>query len=188
MHPLPFPSSSSFSSSPILPFHRGSPITGSFTRESSRGPRVLLSLRSALIKQNTPYLHKAHARGLSTRRIVNSKIWRTAVIYDGRGRREGRRGPSGGREGAKEKKRGEHRWNEAGDKKRGKEREWERFISRNCIGICMAISILELTYLEMFSLAEIHGRLLRPGPLGPRGPRTYSLAQDWPDSFVRLTR
>lgn len=63
---------------------------------------------------------------------------------------------------------------------REREREWERerFISRNCIGICMAISILELTYLEMFSLAEIHGRLLRPGPLGPRGPRIYSLAQD----------
>lgn len=26
----------------------------------------------------------------------------------------------------------------------------------------MAISILELTYLQMFSLAEIHGRLHRP--------------------------
>lgn len=48
--------------------------------------------------------------------------------------------------------------------KRGKERERERGSSRNCIGICMAISILELTYLEMFSLAEIHGRLLRLGP------------------------
>lgn len=53
--------------------------------------------------------------------------------------------------------------------------------SRNCIGICMAISILELTYLEMFSLAEIHGRLLRPGARVSRGPpgpgRTYSFAQ-----------
>ena len=49
-------------------------------------------------------------------------------------------------------------------KERERERERERGSSRNCIGICMAISILELTYLEMFSLAEIHGRLLRLGP------------------------
>ena len=42
--------------------------------------------------------------------------------------------------------------------------------SRNCIGICMAISILELTYLEMFSLAEIHGRLLRLGAPWRLGP------------------
>lgn len=93
---------------------------------------------------------------------------------EGRRREEGKRGQARqkrGREVNTQVKRGDRR-REVGGVGGG-----ERFISRNCIGICMAISILELTYLEMFSLAEIHGRLLRPGPLGPRGPRTYSLAQ-----------
>lgn len=86
--------------------------------------------------------------GVSTERIVKPDIWRTAVIYD-----------------------------EDEDERKGRKdvvvaiavarvaaaKETERDSSRNCIGICMAISILELTYLEMFSLAEIHGRLLRLG-------------------------
>lgn len=67
---------------------------------------------------------------------------------------------SDGDEGEADKALGtEREGTEEGNGERG-----EKDSSRNCIGICMAISILELTYLEMFSLAEIHGRLLRPGP------------------------
>jgi len=52
----------------------------------------------------------------------------------------------------------------------------------------MAISILELTYLQMFSLAEIHGRLHRPEAekdLFTYSP-TYRLVQDCPERFYKV--
>jgi len=70
------------------------------------------------------------------------------------------------------------------------ERERETDSSRNCIGI-RAISILGLTYLQMFSLAEIHGRFHRPGAARCRSFYIFTDLQACPRltraSFVRST-